>query len=250
MLKVGIAGGTGKLGKDILAQLLDHGEIAVGAVIARRGNPFVGKDAGALIGRLPVGVEISGELASTRDCCDVYIDCTNADAFRTNAEAYLAAGKPVIIATTGFDAEGHDSIGLLARNVPVVVCPNFSIGVYKFLKLVRLAAEMLDSDMDIDILEYHHKQKKDMPSGTAKKLADTIREVRGNTGSATEVSIHSIRAGNLIGEHSVSFINGENERIELSHKIFSRDSFAKGIVQTVKWIHEQDVGLYGIEDIF
>lgn len=250
MVRAGIVGGTGKLGKDILAQLLDRKDLAVGAVVARRESPFVGSDAASLVGRLPAGIPVCAGVEEAADRCDIYIDCTNAEAFRTNVRAYQAAGKPVIVATTGFGTDEQEGLGILSRQVPVVICPNFSLGVYKFLKLVRFAAELFDSDMDVDILEYHHKQKKDIPSGTARRMAELIGEVHGKPGTEGRIAVHSIRAGNLIGEHSVSFINGENERIELSHHIFSRESFAKGVIRTVEWIMDQKAGLYGMEDIF
>ena len=126
------------------------------------------------------------------------------------------------------------------------MCPNFSIGVYKFLKLIRLAATEFGVDSDIDIIEYHHKFKKDKPSGTAMAIEQSIRD----TGVRELIHTHSIRSGNIIGEHSVLFTTKDNERIEISHKIYSREGFSKGVIDTIKWISNKESGLFGIEDIF
>lgn len=244
MIRVGIVGGTGKLGSDIIRLLMDHNEITLGAVIARKINPFVGKDVGSIIDKQNTDIRIQDDVLGSREKCDVYIDCTNADSFINNYEAYVLSNKPVIIATTGFDSKQMRKIHELAESIPVVICPNFCIGVYKFLKLIRLAAIEYGLNADIDIFEYHHKHKKDKPSGTAMAIASTIRD----TGREEHIHLHSVRAGNIIGEHSILFTN-DNERIEISHKIYSREGFSRGVIETIKWMIHQEAGLFGIEDI-
>jgi 4-hydroxy-tetrahydrodipicolinate reductase len=247
MIKVGIVGGTGKLGKDILGLLLDHEEMEVGAVITRRNNKYVGGDAGALTDNRTTGITVTDDILAAKDCCDLFIDCTNAQAFmEDNYGAYVLTNKPVIVATTGFNAQDTDKIARLAQSAAVVICPNFSIGVFQFLKLVRLAAREFGIHSDIDIFDYHHKMKKDKPSGTALKIRDAIQD----TGLETPIAIHSVRAGHMIGEHSVLFTTEENERIELSHKIYSREGFSRGVITAIKWINQRETGLYGLEDIF
>lgn len=247
MIRVGIVGGTGKLGKDILGLLLDHTEITVGAVIVRKSNRDIGRDIGFLIDNRLTNIHIVDDILESSDHCDVYIDCTNANSFiNDNYDAYVLVNKPIIIATTGFNSDHIEQISKLAQSTAVVICPNFSIGVLKFLKLVEMAAREFGMNSDIDIFELHHKHKIDKPSGTAIKMVDTIK----GTGVEDDISIHSVRAGNIIGEHSVVFTTDENERIELSHKIYSRESFAKGVIQTIKWIVHNGTGLYGLEDIF
>lgn len=254
MIRVGVVGGTGKLGKDIIGLLSGHGDMEAAAVVTRKGNPYAGKDISALTGGgEETGRRITEDIRETFGLCDVYIDCTNAEVFRENAGAYLEVRKPVILATTGFDDEGEKQIRALSRLVPVVVAPNLSIGVYRFLQLVRTAAQLLDAGVDIDIVEAHHKGKKDSPSGTANRLKEIIgEERRRKTGAEAEreISVHSIRAGAIVGEHTVQFISGDNERITLSHAIESRTAFAEGAVRAVKWIMGQDQGLYGPEDVF
>lgn len=246
MIRVGIVGGTGKLGKDIIRLLIEHTEITLGAVVARKNNPFAGKELGSLIESQITDIIIQDDILGASEKCDLYIDCTNVDSFMENYDAYVLGNKPVIIATTGFESKDMEKINLLAESIPVVICPNFSIGVYKFLKLIKLAASEFCIDANIDILEYHHKFKKDKPSGTAIEIAKTIRE----SGFEEQINVHSVRAGNIVGEHSVLFTTDDNERIEISHKIYSRDGFSRGVMETIKWIIDKDVGLYGIEDIF
>ncbi|WP_040952071.1 4-hydroxy-tetrahydrodipicolinate reductase [Gorillibacterium massiliense] len=247
MTRVGIVGGTGKLGRDIVKMLIDHKEISIGAVVTRKGSSFVGKDLSTLTDNGIAGVVIEDELLGTGDKCDLYMDCTSADSFLDNYDAYVENKRPVIFATTGFEPVHMDKIQQLAERVPVVVCPNFSIGVYKFLKLIKLAAVEFGVSADIDIIEYHHKFKKDKPSGTALAIADALRD----SGFERDITMHSVRAGNIIGEHHVQLTTDDNERIEISHKAYSREGFSKGVLETIHWImQKEEAGLYGIGDIF
>lgn len=247
MLRVGIVGGTGKLGKDIIDLLLESKEIAVGAVVTRKDNQYVGCDIGSLVGRQLAKIAVTDDILKSTDGCDVLIDCTSAEALENNFNAYLVIKKPIIIATTGFGEETQAKVREMSMYVPVVYCPNFSIGVYKFIKLLKYAALELGADTDIEIIESHHNTKKDKPSGTAKKIAEAIT---GQLKRDSDIPIHSIRAGSIVGEHTVIFANSEGEQIEMTHRLTSRSSCAKGIVMAVNWIIDKENGLYGIEDIF
>jgi 4-hydroxy-tetrahydrodipicolinate reductase len=235
MLRVGIVGGAGKLGRNIIDLLLESTEIAVGAVIVSKNSQYAGCDIGLLAGRQPMGIVVADDIYKSADSCDVFVDSTSADALQSNLTAYLALKKPVIIATTGFGEEIQERICELSKQVPVVYSPNFSIGVYKFIKLVKYAAQELDADYDIEVIEAHHNTKKDKPSGTARKIAKSIT----NTRPEDDVPIHSIRAGSIVGEHTVIFANSEGEQIELSHRLTSRKNCAKGIVTTINWIYNK-----------
>ncbi|WP_438447822.1 4-hydroxy-tetrahydrodipicolinate reductase [Gorillibacterium sp. sgz5001074] len=251
MIRAAVIGGTGKLGRDILAVLEGDGEMEAAAVVARKGNPYVGRDLAVLTGGRETGRLITDDIRDTFGACDVYIDCTCAEAFLEHVAAYREAGKPLVLATTGFCGEGESRIRELAGHVPVVLAPNLSAGVVRFLKLVRLAARLMEEETDIDILESHHKGKRDRPSGTAKRLREIILEERRQAGSQErDIPVHSIRAGGIVGEHTVQFVSGENERINLSHSIESRTAFARGAVQAAGWAVGRDHGLYGPEDIF
>ena len=249
MIRVGIVGGTGKLGKEILQLLQENKELQVGAVLARKQSPYIGMDARVLLDApCEVGVPVTDDIIASRETCDIYIDCTHLDAFiESNYESYLAAGKPLIIATTGFGrAEHEDRLQRLSQIIPVLLCPNFSIGVYKFLKLVELAAREFGINSDIDILEIHHTEKKDCPSGTEVKMVQTIRDA----GVDKDIPVHSMRSGDTVGEHTVMFATDQNERIEISHKLFSRKGLSQGVIRSVHWIISQQSGLYGLEDIY
>lgn len=247
MIKVGIIGGTGKLGRDIIAVLSGQEEIAVGAVVTRRGNSYAGQALDTLVPQADGSIIIRDSISEAAEFSDLFIDCTSARTMMDdNFRSYSLANRPLIVATTGFNAEDLERIAELSAAIPVVMCPNFSIGVYRFLKLVRLAAVEFGMNADIDILESHHKYKKDKPSGTALAIQKAI----GSTGVEAPVTIHSVRAGNIIGEHSVMFTTGDNERIELSHKVYSRQGFSQGVISTVKWIADKQPGLFGIADIF
>lgn len=161
MIRVGVVGGTGKLGREIIRLLMNHADLSLGAVITRKGNVLVGEDAGCLVDGRKTGIVIQDQILATIDQCDMYIDCTNAEALLAeNDRAYSIACKPVVIATTGLINEDMERIEKLSESMPIVVCPNFSIGVYKFLKLVQLAATEFGNYSDIDIFEYHHKTER------------------------------------------------------------------------------------------
>lgn len=245
MLKIGIVGGTGKLGRQLVEFLLVSDKLKIGAVAARPGNQFVGVDVGVLVGQGEIGQTVVDDLAATN--CDVYIDCTNAAGFNSNYVGYVQLKKPLIIATTGLDGAAMEKVATLAETAPVLVCPNFSLGVYKFLRIVSQAArELAELEPDIVIIEAHHMSKKDQPSGTAKRLAECIAA----QGIAPEkIAVQSIRAGNIIGEHTVMFVT-EDERIELTHRAASRSGFAKGVVKAIEWLVQQQNGLYQIDDLF
>jgi 4-hydroxy-tetrahydrodipicolinate reductase len=248
MTRVGIAGITGRLGKQVLELLLDQPDMRVTAGIARPGNMHLGTDIAALVGRSKLIIPITDTLHNT--ACDVYVDCTHLEGLRHNLPQYAILRRPLIIATTGIDDETKASIEGLSRECPVVLCPNFSLGVYKFLKIVGEAARQLrHAETDIEILEAHNRLKKDCPSGTANAIVQQISAQQPDV--ASRVAVHSIRAGDIVAEHTVLFImRDDSERIELSHRIGSRRTYAKGIVHSINWIAGRANGLYGIADIF
>jgi 4-hydroxy-tetrahydrodipicolinate reductase len=249
MIKVGVVGATGKLGKDILRLLYNHNEISLSAAISRKNNSFIGKDIATLIdSNESMGTLVMDDIIAARSSCDVFIDCTNADAFMDNYDSYMITNKPIIIATTGFNPSQMERLNKLAQSVPVAICPNFSIGVYKFLRLIQMASNELGEFSDIDIIEHHHKYKRDKPSGTALKMAEIVR--MGVDDTDLNIQIHSIRAGNIVGEHTIQFTTSDNERIEISHKAYSREAFSRGVIEAIKWIRNRENGLYGMEDIF
>jgi len=177
--------------------------------------------------------------------CDVAIDFSQADATAEICRVALEQGKPLVIGTTGHSQEQRRIIEETARSVPIVFASNFSIGVNVLFWLTRKAADQLGEDFEAEIIETHHKMKKDAPSGTAKTLADVLKATRkmGN-----EIPIRSIREGDVVGEHAVIF-SGPSERLELTHRAASREIFARGALRAAKWVVDQPAGLYSMQDV-
>lgn len=195
--------------------------------------------------------------------CDVIVDVSSAEAGGLNCAAAVTHRKPIVIGATGHSAEQLKVIEEAARAVPVVLAPNFSVGVNTLFWLARKAAELLGDDFDIEITETHHRLKKDAPSGTAKRLAQLLCEARelrydkdvahgreGITGARPQrqIGMHSIRAGDVVGDHTVLFA-AVGERLELTHKASSRETFALGALRAACWIAGKGAGLYTMEDV-
>jgi len=177
--------------------------------------------------------------------CDVAIDFSHADAITEVSVAALQHRKPLVIGTTGHSQEQRILIEETAQSLPVVFASNFSIGVNVLFWLTRKAAEQLGGDFDAEIIETHHKMKKDAPSGTAKTLAEVLKATKK---TQTEIPIQSIREGDVVGEHAVIF-RGPSERLELTHRATSREIFARGALHAAKWIINQPPGLYSMQDV-
>jgi 4-hydroxy-tetrahydrodipicolinate reductase len=227
----------------------------MGQAIAAAAEP-----AGAVI---VAGLDQGDDLASEIGGCAVVIDFSHPSATEAVSAACLAALKPWVIGTTGHSNEERALVEKTAKSLPVVLSPNFSVGVNALFWLAREAARMLGDDYDLEIVETHHRLKKDAPSGTAKKLAEILCEVRkldytanarhGREGligerPAKEIGVHSVRAGDVVGDHTVTF-GGPGERLELTHKASSRDTFAVGALRAARWVVGKPPGLYSMEDV-
>ena len=176
--------------------------------------------------------------------CDVVIDFSQADSIDEICFAALRNGKPLIIGTTGHSEQQRKTIEEAAHSIPIVLASNFSVGVNVLFWLTQKAAGLLGSDFNAEIVETHHKMKKDAPSGTAKTLAEILKAARN---SESEISIQSIREGDVVGEHSVIF-KGPAERLEFTHRAASREIFARGALRAAKWIVLTPPGLYSMQD--
>ena len=177
--------------------------------------------------------------------CDVAIDFSHADAITEVCRAALHHRRPLVIGTTGHSQEQRRTVEEAARSVAIVFASNFSVGVNVLFWLTRKAVELLGSDFDAEIIETHHKMKKDAPSGTAKTLAETLKAAQ-KTGH--EIAIQSIREGDVVGEHTVIF-SGPGERLELTHRAANREIFACGAVRAAKWIVGKPAGFYSMHDV-
>ena len=212
-----------------------------------------------IVASLDQGDDLTKEIGA----CDVVVDFSHSSATAANCQACLGAGKPLVSGTTGHSNEERALLEKTAKSLPVVLAPNFSVGVNALFWLTRKAAELLGKDFDLEIVETHHRLKKDAPSGTARRLAEILCEVRnldyaknvahGREGmigerSAAEIGVHSIRGGDVVGDHTVTFA-GRGERLELTHKASSRETFAAGALRAAKWIVGRPPGLYSMEDV-
>jgi 4-hydroxy-tetrahydrodipicolinate reductase len=239
-LKLLINGAKGRMGQTIASCAAADPELQVAA-------------------RIDVGDDLQAALPE----CQAVLDFTHADATASVARACEQAGKILVIGTTGQDATSRRSVADSARNIPIVFAPNFSVGVNTLFWLTRKAAEILGPDFDLEVIEMHHRLKKDAPSGTAKRLAEILAGVRGLSyerdvrhGRAgmigervgTEIGLHALRGGDVVGDHTVVYAN-IGERLELTHKASSRDTFARGALRAVKWARSQPPGLYDMQDV-
>jgi len=203
------------------------------------------------------------DLAKEIGACDVVVDFSHPSATDAICRVCLSASKPLVVGTTGHSDDERALLEKTAKSLPVVFSPNFSVGVNALFWLTRKAAEMLGQDFDLEIVETHHRLKKDAPSGTARKLAEILCEVRkldysknvahGREGligerPAAEIGVHSIRGGDVVGDHTVTFA-GRGERLELTHKASSRETFAAGALRAAGWVVGRSPGLYTMEDV-
>jgi 4-hydroxy-tetrahydrodipicolinate reductase len=195
--------------------------------------------------------------------CDAVIDFSATHITPQVAQACAAAGKVLVIGTTGHELPEREQINKAAAKIPLVFSPNYSVGVNTLFWLTRKAAEILGPDFDLEVVEMHHRLKKDAPSGTARHLAEILAEVRkldyaesarhGRAGIVgerhnDEIGVHAIRGGDVVGDHTVIYA-APGERLELTHKASSRDTFARGALRAAKWASTQPPGLYDMQDV-
>ncbi|MBW2024958.1 MAG: 4-hydroxy-tetrahydrodipicolinate reductase [Deltaproteobacteria bacterium] len=229
----------------------------------RPDHESVNEDVGVVAGIGELGVTIAPGLDQVIEKCDVLIDFTTPEATLANLRTAVQKGLAMVIGTTGISGEALDEAEQLARKIRCVMAPNMSVGVNVMFKIAEEMAEILGDEYDMEILEVHHRFKKDAPSGTAMKLARILAEATGRDlekagvyerkgfiGERTkdEIGIQTWRAGDIAGEHTILF-GGIGERLELIHRAHSRDNFARGAVRAALWVAEQPVGLYDMQDV-
>ncbi|MEI6279553.1 MAG: 4-hydroxy-tetrahydrodipicolinate reductase [Verrucomicrobiae bacterium] len=240
MIRILINGSKGRMGRALAACASEDPELVVSA-----------------------GVDIGDDFSAALTGCDVAMEFTHASATVAVAEACAAAGKPLVIGTTGHSDADRAGIAKAAEVIPIIFAPNFSVGVNTLFWLTRKAAEILGPDFDLEVVEMHHRLKKDSPSGTARRLAEILADVRGlsydtdvrhgregmpGERTRSEIGMHAIRGGDVVGDHTVLFAN-TGERVELGHKASSRDTFAKGALRAAKWASTRPAGLYDMQDV-
>ncbi len=246
MVRLAIVGCTGKLGSAIMKKVLHREDVEISYAIARKGNPFVGQRISELVGG-GFDLPIIDDIEAAKDC-DVFIDCTNAETFmRDSYFKYERTGKALVIATTAFSDEAIEKIGRLAAAMPVFLSGNFSVALHDFIESLKAYGKRIGPDTDIQIIEYHHNQKKDAPSGTALMIKEALLGANKRI-DKEKVRISSIRGGNIFGEHEVIFANSKDEAVTFRHQVSSRVAFADGAIEAAAWTAKQANGLYNMDD--
>ena len=263
MIKLTVCGAAGRMGSRIIALLKDYPEIKLVGAVESKDNPRLGNDAGVVAGIGQLGIKIVDEIEKVIDNTDIAVNFTNPEATIEHLKIVKEYKKSIVIGTTGFDNNQISLIQETSKEIPIVLSPNMSIGVNLLFKILKDVAKVLGDDYDVEIIEVHHRMKKDAPSGTAIKMAKVISEALGRNfdevavyarkgiiGERTkkEIGIQTVRAGDIVGEHTVIF-GGLGERIEIVHKASSRDTFARGALKAVLWLYGKPAGLYDMGDV-
>lgn len=263
MLRIAITGAAGRMGKTLIEACQQTENCGLSAAIERPGISLIGADAGELVGVGTLNVALVDDIASVVDDFDTLIDFTSIESTLHNLQICKENKKHIIIGTTGFSDEQKLLIQQAAEETAVVFAPNMSVGVNLCLKLLEMAASVLNEDYDIEIIEAHHRHKVDAPSGTALRMGEVIADTlgrdlkecavygrEGHTGARDPKSIgfETIRAGDVVGDHTVMFAT-EGERVEITHKASSRMTFAKGAMRAAQWLQNKDKGLYDMQDV-
>jgi 4-hydroxy-tetrahydrodipicolinate reductase len=263
MTRIIVAGAMGRMGARIVALASDYKGLKLTGAFERKGVSCIDKDAGITAGCGELNLKVSDSLEAIIDNGDVIIDFTIAEATLNNLKLAAASKKGMVIGTTGLSADAIATLKKYSTEIPIVFAPNMSVGINLLLKVLKDISPVLADDFDIEIIEAHHRLKKDAPSGTALKLAQVIADSinrnleevavyarKGITGERTkkEIGIQTVRAGDIVGDHTVLF-GGLGERIEITHKASSRDTLARGALKAAAWLSGKKPGLYDMQDV-
>ncbi|MFT6465359.1 4-hydroxy-tetrahydrodipicolinate reductase [Halopseudomonas sp.] len=263
MRRIAVIGAAGRMGKTLIEAVSQAPGAQLAAAIERPDSSLVGADAGELAGIGRNGIKVSGSLREALDDFDVLIDFTHPTTTLVNLALCRAAGKGLVIGTTGFSDDEKRLLLDAGQDVPIVFAPNFSVGVNLCLKLLDMAARVMGDDADIEIIEAHHRHKVDAPSGTALRMGEVVAHAlgrdlnkvavygrEGQTGARERdtIGFATVRAGDVVGDHTVLFA-AEGERVEITHKASSRMTFAKGAVRSALWLNARAPGLYDMQDV-
>ena len=234
MIKLGIAGVCGRMGRRIFELASADRDFEVNLALEKKGTPMIGRELGKLkISSSPDGLFL----------VDVFVDFTAPEATEAHLDYVARYKKPLVVGTTGLNEAQLKKVEEVSCIVPVVFSVNMSIGVNVLFAMLPEIARRLGPDYSIEIVEAHHRAKKDAPSGTAKKFAQLLSEA-----VKKEIPTHAIRLGDIVGDHTIIFC-GNSERIEIKHQAHSRDLFALGALKAAKWVFGKSAGLYSMQDV-
>jgi 4-hydroxy-tetrahydrodipicolinate reductase len=262
VIRAAIIGVSGRMGRELVRAASDNPDLSVVAAVASPASAEIGKDAGELAGTKTSGVRVTNDLPAALAMADVAIDFSDPRVTESNLTACRLARKPLLIGTTGFATDLTAAFEAAAKDIPLLVAPNTSVGVTLLIELVRQAARALPAQFDIEIVEAHHRMKRDAPSGTALALGKAAAEGRnrpfdgsgatvregGTARQGGEIGFAVVRGGDIVGEHAVLFA-GMGESLTLSHRASDRAIFARGALQAAAWLVSQPPGRYFMRDL-
>lgn len=261
MLKIGVTGAAGRMGRAVIEAITQADDLRLGAALERADSEMLGRDAGELAGVGALGLAVTATPPKTG--VDVLIDFSHPEATLAFAEHCRRTRWKMVIGTTGLDAAAREKIAQAAQDTAIMLAPNMSVGVNLCFRLAALAARVLGEDADIEVIEAHHRHKRDAPSGTALRLGEVVAQtlgrslerdaVHGRQGLGGErprrqIGFSAIRAGEIVGEHTVLFASA-GERVEITHRAESRRTFANGALRAARWLSEREKGLYDMQDV-
>ena len=261
-LRIAIAGASGRMGRMLVEAVLDTPDLALSGALDVPGNPFLGQDAGAFLGRAS-GIALTDNLHAVLADSQVLIDFTRPEGTLCHLQACAERGVALVIGTTGFSAEQKAQIGAAATRTAVFLAPNMSVGVNVVMRLIEQAAKAFSHGYDVEIIEAHHRNKIDAPSGTALAMGEVVAKALGRsladnavfgregvTGARdpSTIGFATVRGGDIIGDHTVLFA-GIGERIEITHKSSSRATYAQGSLRAARFLAHSGPGLYDMNDV-
>ena len=263
MTKIIVAGAAGKMGRAILRAAYQDSTIKIGGAFERAEHPLIGHEVGELLMEGSLKVPIHPDIRECIDAGDVLIDFTSPGATAQHLKIALGHRRAMVIGTTGLSDSFVKELKRASKKIPIVQSPNMSLGVNLLFRLAHLVAQTLNDSYDVEIIEAHHRHKKDAPSGTALELVRRVAQARkvsaesnviyGRRGEAGErkrgsIGVHAVRGGDVVGEHVVSFL-AEGERLELVHRASSREAFARGAILAAKFVAKKRSGFYNMQQV-
>ena len=263
MLDIAITGAAGRMGRTLIQACHENTKCQLGAALEYAGSSFIGHDAGELAAVGNLDTKIVSDLSEVSSDFHTLIDFTRPEVTLNNIEACVRNGKNIIIGTTGFSDEEKQLIQDASKSIAIVFAPNMSVGVNLCFKLLDIAARVLGDEVDIEVIEAHHRHKVDAPSGTALRMGEVVADalgrnlddcaVYGREGVTGErdrktIGFETIRAGDIVGDHTVMFAD-IGERVEITHKASSRMTFANGAIRAALWLQDKKSGLYDMQDV-
>ncbi len=263
MIRVVVSGAGGRMGKLLLQAVIEEDGMELVAAVERKDHPLLNRDVGELIGSAKCGVLMRTDLEEVISSGDILVEFSTPQATLSHLPVAVEKNTRIVIGTTGLNNEEKERIKESSSRIPILLSPNMSIGVNLLFRIAGEVARILGDEYDVEIIETHHRMKRDAPSGTALRLAEVIAQARGHSlkevavygreGTAGErkrgtIGIHAVRGGTVSGEHNVIFA-GASERVELTHRAESRQVFVRGAIEAIRFIAGASPGLYDMQDV-